>query len=350
MNDLTASAEQQRHNRQIAYWLAFCAVLVFAMVILGGVTRLTHSGLSMVQWRPVTGFLPPLGEQAWQETFDNYKKFPEYQKINLGMTLPEFKSIFYYEYSHRVLGRIIGLVFAIPFLYFVVRKRVGRRLFWKLLAMLILGGLQGGLGWYMVKSGLVDRPDVSHYRLAAHLGAALAIYGFILWVMMDLLWPSPRGGAIAGAMGSYARGLVGAIFLIILSGALVAGLDAGFVYNTFPLMDGGFVPPDMFALSPTVANFLDNRSTVQFDHRLLAELLILAVLAFWWAARRHGPSGRTAMALNVFLGAAVVQVALGISTLLLVVPVTLAALHQAGALVLFAAAVWVAFELRQTAA
>lgn len=333
-------------NKSVAVWLLVCAALVFAMVVLGGATRLTHSGLSMVDWRPIMGTLPPLSETEWLRVFTRYQAYPEYQKINAGMSLGEFKGIFWFEYSHRLLGRLIGIVFFVPFVYFVIRRQIDRAMIPKLVLMFVLGGLQGVLGWYMVKSGLVNRPDVSHLRLAAHLGAAFVIFGFILWVALGLLGAGcAHDDPLARRIRPAALTLAGAVFVITLSGALVAGLDAGFHYNTFPLMGETFVPEGLGALEPWWINLRDNRTTVQFDHRLLAESLILAVIGFYVWARRLGVSGKSRLAVEAMTAAAVLQVALGITTLVLVVPVPFAVAHQAGALVLFGAAVWVAREL-----
>jgi cytochrome c oxidase assembly protein subunit 15 len=323
-------------QRAVALWLLAVAALVFAMVVLGGVTRLTHSGLSMVHWEPLTGWLPPLGEAAWQAEFEHYKRYPEYQKINLGMSLAEFKGIFWFEYAHRVLGRLVGVAFAVPFLYFLLARRLERRLVPKLVAMFVLGGLQGLLGWYMVKSGLVDRPDVSQYRLTAHLGLAVVVYGYILWVALDLL-AAPEGGPVG--LRRSAQALVALVFVIMLSGGLVAGLDAGFFYNTFPLMDGGWVAAEAFTEKPLLRDLFENGASVQFEHRLLAVVAVLAVAAFWVAAQRAGLPRRAALATHALLAALVAQFALGVLTLLLVVPVALAAAHQAGALVLISVAI-----------
>ncbi len=342
---MNSSPESPRGGQTaIAMWLFICAALVFAMVVLGGATRLTHSGLSMVDWRPITGFLPPLHEAEWQGVFARYQAYPEYQKINAGMTLDEFKNIFWFEYSHRLLGRLIGIVFLFPFLYFAVRRQISRLLYPKLILMFVLGGLQGGLGWYMVKSGMVDRPDVSHLRLAAHLGAAFIIFGFILWVALGLLGVG-TGDDIGRRLRPAAMALIGATFVVALSGALVAGLDAGFHFNTFPLMGDSFVPEGLGGLQPWWHNLLDNRTTVQFDHRLLAESLFLAVVGFFLWARRLGLSGEGRVAVHAFAAAASLQAALGITTLVLVIPVPLAIAHQAGALILFGVSVWVARAL-----
>ena len=337
-------------RRSVAVWLLVVCGFIFAMVVLGGITRLTGSGLSIVDWRPVTGVLPPLSDAAWAEAFARYQQFPEYQKVNQGMTLGGFKSIFWLEFVHRLVGRMLGFVFIVPFLWFLIGGRIERALVPRLVTMFVLGGAQGLLGWYMVQSGLVDRPDVSHLRLTAHLGLAVAIYGYILWVALDLLYPAGAGIHVDTRVGRLAaglRGLVPWVFLVILSGGLVAGLDAGFAYNTFPLMDGDLVPAGFLAQAPWPANFIDNAIAVQFDHRLLAVLTGVAIAGLWLWGRRLRLPARLGLALHGLLAAVLVQVALGILTLLLVVPVALAAAHQAGALVLFSAAVVAAHAARR---
>lgn len=342
-----ATVAAPRSIRPIAIWLFACCAMIFVMVVLGGVTRLTHSGLSMVEWRPLLGWLPPLTEAAWEQAFAQYKSFPEYQKLNYGMALAEFKVIFWMEYVHRLWGRSIAIVFIIPFLYFLGRGRVPKRLRPHLALMFFLGALQGALGWYMVKSGLVDRPDVSQYRLTAHLGAAFLIYGYILWVALGLLAPAVKGLSGPTALRPASLGLVGLVLLTALSGGLVAGLDAGFIYNTFPLMAGRLVPEGLFDQAPAYVNFFENVATVQFVHRVLAVLTFVSVLLFWLRAREAALPRSVRLPIDAFMGLAAVQVALGISTLLLVVPVPLAAAHQAGALMLFSAALWTAHALRR---
>ncbi len=316
--------------RAVAVWLYTVCALIFAMVVLGGITRLTGSGLSMVEWDPIFGVVPPLSEAAWQEVFDKYKASPEYRKVNVGMDLAGFKRIFLVEYAHRVLGRVIGLVFLIPFLGFWWRRRLPPRFAPKLALMFVLGALQGLLGWYMVKSGLVDDPHVSQYRLAAHFMFAVALYAYILWVALGL-WPGrPQTGGPVG----FRLGVVGTLILVLTTmtaGAFVAGLKAGHAYNTFPLMDGRLIPSGLLALQPWWRNLFENILTVQFEHRALALLTLLALLALW--ARRWGLECGARWILNVLAAAGVLQVALGIATLLLVVPVPLASAHQAGALV-----------------
>ena len=335
-------------NRLIAIWLFVCCAMIFAMVVLGGVTRLTHSGLSMVEWKPVTGLLPPLGEEEWRDVFEKYQEFPEYQKINAGMDLEKFKSIFWLEYVHRLWGRAIGAIFLLPFVFFLAKGWVGRTLSFHFVGIFILGGLQGILGWFMVKSGLVDRPDVSQYRLAAHLVAAFFLYGYIFWIALKLLIPTPDAlpSPTAATLRRLAKLIVALTFFTVLSGAFVAGLDAGMAYNTFPLMEGHLVPEAMFDMSPWGINFFENIATVQFDHRVLAITTLIAIFLLWLRGRSWAVSGRGARALHALCIMALIQVGLGVSTLLLFVPVTLAVIHQAGALVLFTLALWTAYELR----
>ena len=336
------------HRAAIAGWLFAIAAMVFAMVVLGGVTRLTHSGLSMVTWRPLTGWLPPFDAADWQAAFADYQRFPEYKKINPNMELAEFKTIYWLEYLHRLWGRLIGVVFLLPFVIFVVRGWVGRHLGIRLFALFILGSLQGLLGWIMVQSGLVDRPDVSPYRLTAHLGLAAVIYGYVVWLALGLVFPgrAPPSGAAGGSLWRLSLATAGLVFLTILSGGFVAGLDAGLSYNTFPLMGGRLVPEGLFDIQPLVLNFFENIATVQFDHRLLSLTVLVLIGAFWWRARQAGLTRRGRIAVDGLLIVAVVQVGLGISTLLLAVPVPLAALHQAGALALFTFSLLGAHALR----
>lgn len=335
-------------ERAIAIWLFALCGLIFAMVVLGGVTRLTHSGLSMVEWRPFLGILPPLSEAAWQQVFQQYQQFPEYQKINFAITLGEFKRIFLFEYSHRVLGRALGVAFALPFLYFLIRRFVSWKSAPRLALMFVLGGLQGLLGWYMVRSGLVERPDVSPYRLAAHLGLAVIIYGYVFWTALSLFRARRYRAPAAGGWRSLRIGapiLAALIFITIVSGGFVAGNDAGLAYNSFPLMNGRFVPGDIFRLEPWWRNFFENLPLVQLDHRLLALLTVLAVLALWLASIRAPLSSGARWAFGAWAVVALAQLGLGISTLLLFVPVPLGAAHQAGALLTFTAALWSCHEI-----
>ncbi len=339
-----AAAPQQ--NRGVGWWLLACCALVFAMVVVGGVTRLTHSGLSIVEWQPIVGTLPPLNQEQWQETFLKYQQTPEYQRVNQGMSLEAFKGIFWWEYFHRLLGRLIGAVFFMPLAWFALRRRIGRALVPKLLGIFVLGGLQGAMGWYMVASGLVDDPRVSQYRLTAHLGFALVIYAAMLWIALDLLFPRARCEDSPRALRRFALALAALIFVMALSGGFVAGIRAGLAYNTFPLMNGHVVPPGMFVIEPWYLNFFNNMTTVQFDHRLIAWALAFLVPWFWLRARREAIPQRARLGTNLLVAALALQIALGIATLLLVVPVALAAAHQAGALLVFTAALFVAHSLR----
>ncbi len=332
---------ENSNDRTIAHWLLLCAVLVFAMVILGGVTRLTDSGLSMVDWHPIHGVVPPLNQQEWQEEFANYQQSPEFQKLNRSMTLDGFKQIFYFEYAHRMLGRLIGLVFLLPFLYFYFTRKIKPGLTPKLIIMFILGGLQGLLGWYMVKSGLVDNPHVSQYRLTAHLTAAILIYAFILWTAWSLLAGERQNPVYqdAGTRRFRRASHILMLFLLItiMSGGFVAGLEAGLIYNTFPTMHGQWIPDGLFSLSPFYLNFFENMVTVQFDHRVLAIGTGTALIVYWLISKSHDFDRATASSFNLVGLMVIVQVFLGISTLLLHVPVWLAASHQGGGLLLLTA-------------
>jgi len=346
---MQSSATYDRQNQKIiAIWLLVCCATIFAMVILGGVTRLTGSGLSMVQWAPIMGVLPPLNQAEWQETFALYQQFPEYQIKNFTMSLDEFKSIFWFEYGHRLLGRSIGLIFFLPFLFFLFKGKIQKTLTPKLVFMFVLGGLQGLLGWYMVKSGLVNDPHVSQYRLTAHLGLALIIYAYMFWVALDLLYPAIDNDR-KNANRRFARLsliITGVIFITALSGGFVAGTRAGYAFNTFPLMNGELIPAGLFELSPVWRNFFENIVTVQFDHRVLATLLFLLIPIFWWKTGRSAQESHIHTGRHLLLAALALQLTLGISTLLLAVPVAVAAAHQAGAVILLTSSLFVSHQLR----
>lgn len=343
MTAQTSPHTLSQQHRIIGLWLLTICVMVFAMVVLGGFTRLTESGLSMTDWRPVTGWFPPMSDTAWQTQFDGYRLSPEYQKINRGMSLAEFKEIFWLEYLHRLWGRLIGVAFAVPFAIFLVRKWLDRSLLIRLSALFALGGLQGLIGWWMVKSGLVDHPDVSQYRLAVHLMMAFLILGVGLWFALDLL-RTERSIVNAGLL-RLSTLTTGLVFITAFTGALVAGLNAGLIYNTFPLMMGEFYPSEGFQLSPWYLNFFEDIPTVQFDHRWLAITTFVFVVLTWLQGRKMG--GAVRLRANFLLAAGGLQVMLGISTLLLMVPIPLAAAHQAGAVLLFAASVWLRHGLRR---
>jgi cytochrome c oxidase assembly protein subunit 15 len=336
-------------DRRIAAWLIACCALVFAMVVLGGVTRLTRSGLSIVEWQPIIGTLPPLTSADWEALFLMYQQTPEYQKVNPGMTLEGFKGIFWLEYFHRLLGRLIGVAFFVPLLYYLWRRALTWPFALKLGGIFLLGAAQGALGWYMVASGLVDDPRVSHYRLTAHLALAFAIYAAMLWIALGLLDPASPSPAVPARLPRLRRlawTVTGLVVAMVVTGGFVAGIRAGYAYNTFPLMNGYWLPPEILVIEPWYLNFFNNMATVQFDHRLFAWLLAVAVPWLWYEAGRTELPGRTRLLTHVLLAALAVQIALGIATLLLAVPVALAAAHQAGALIVFTAALAVNHALR----
>jgi cytochrome c oxidase assembly protein subunit 15 len=337
--------EKHAQNRAVATWLLVCCGLVFAMVVLGGVTRLTGSGLSMAEWRPIMGILPPLSDAEWQRVFEIYKQTPEFLLVNSTMDVHGFKGIFWLEYLHRVLGRLLGFAFSLPLIYFFVRKYISvRQLPWYLL-MLILGGAQGFIGKIMVASGQVDAPHVSPYRLVAHLSAAFLVYSMMFWRALSLLQTAENTAPHPWYKRSYA--LTALIAVTILSGGFVAGLKAGWIYNTFPKMGDDWIPPGLMALDPLLRNLTENMTTVQFDHRLLAIATFLTIVIYWAKARKSALPPRAAKASNALLHTAALQIALGISTLLLSVPTFLAAAHQATALLLLTAAVFLSHSLRK---
>lgn len=322
----------------IAAWLFVCCAMIFLMVVVGGITRLTLSGLSITEWQPVIGIVPPLSAADWATEFAKYKAVPEYRAVHIAMSLDEFKGIYFWEYAHRLLGRLIALAYAVPFIWFLVRGRLPRRLVPPLAGILLLGFAQGALGWYMVESGLADRVEVSQYRLVAHLALALAIYAAILWVALSIV----RRPARADLRRGWRRAAEAMILLVaatIAAGGFTAGLHAGLTYNTFPLMDGRWVPVGYGLLQPFWRNWFENVAAVQFDHRLLAVATAVVIVLVWTAGQRAGLPNPARTALHALLGVAALQVALGVSTLLLVVPIPLAAAHQAGAVLLLTAAI-----------
>jgi cytochrome c oxidase assembly protein subunit 15 len=335
-------------HRPVAAWLLLCCALVFAIIVVGGVTRLTHSGLSITEWQPIVGTLPPLTEADWNDAFSKYQLTPEYQQVNKGMALPEFQRIFWWEYFHRLLGRLVGVVFLLPFLWFLARRKIPPGYGVRLAVIFGLGAAQGALGWFMVKSGLVDDPRVSQFRLTAHLGLAFLIFAAMFWTALSLLTQSRANGKAIGATAKrWTAAVALLVFLQVLSGGMVAGIHAGLAYNTFPLMSGALVPPEIMMLDPAWKNFFYNMATVQFDHRLLAWILAVAVPLTWWKVLRDPDAPpRARFGAHLLLAMLAVQVTLGILTLVHVVPLPLAALHQAGALLLFAAALNVAHASR----
>jgi heme a synthase len=329
------------HAKALRLWLGGLALLIVAMILVGGATRLTDSGLSITEWKPVTGVIPPLSDSAWQEAFDAYRKIPEYLELKRGMSLDQFKTIYWWEWGHRFLGRLIGVAFLLPFLAFWIVGYIPRALLPRLAGLFVLGGLQGTVGWYMVKSGLVTRVDVSQYRLAAHLGIAVAILGYTLWLIFDLGRERSPGATSDRRVSAWIAGAaLTLIYLQILAGGLVAGIDAGLGYNTWPLINGAFVPSGLGEAQPWVLNLFENPLTVQFDHRMLGYTVVLATIlqSGCLALRREAPELVTSAFILMCL--ALLQATLGVWTLLLAVPIELGLAHQAGAILLFAAALY----------
>jgi len=334
----------ESRRKRIRGWLWSVALMTFGVLVVGGITRLTLSGLSIVEWRPFTGVIPPLTDAQWQATFEQYQRYPEYQAWRQGMTLGEFKGIFFWEYLHRLLARTIGLVFLLPFLFFWVRGWFNRPLLKRSVLLFGLGASQGLMGWLMVASGLVDMPRVSHLRLAAHLSLAFLIFGYSVWLTRELSVGAERTKLRRDVARLMRRGL-GAIGVLLAAqvvwGAFVAGLRAGKFYNTFPLMGGRLVPADLLALDVGMVNFVQNPAAVQWSHRVLGTVLLLAMLGFGARVLRAGADARTRRLCVTMMSLLLLQYALGIATLLLRVPVSLGVIHQATALVIFG--VWVAW-------
>ena len=325
-----------KDNKKVIYWLLTGCTLIFIMVIVGGITRLTHSGLSISNYKLISGTIPPTNALQWNEAFDLYKQYPEYQKLNYNMTIDEFKDIYFWEWIHRVIGRFIGLVFVIPFVYFLLRKQLKKSTIKKCLILLVMGGFQGFLGWFMVKSGLVDKPDVSHYRLAMHLTTAFLTFAYTFWVALDLIFPSKK------EINTRFRNLirVGLVILVIqiIWGAFVAGLDAGWIHNHWPLMNDGELIHQSVTTEqePLWRNFIEGKSGVQFVHRYLAYIVVGIIGFIWFKARKNKTTMLQQKGINLLLILVGVQFVLGVLTLVLFVPVWLGVLHQVTAFFLLA--------------
>jgi cytochrome c oxidase assembly protein subunit 15 len=343
-----AGRDEARRLAGVRLWLLAVAALVFLLVSVGGATRLTGSGLSITEWQPIVGAVPPLTEESWQEAFAKYRQTPQYERLNRGMSLEAFKFIFWWEWGHRFLGRLVGVAFLVPFLYFLAVGRISRRLAGRLGGIFALGALQGAVGWYMVRSGLADRIDVSQYRLALHLGLAMLIFGALIWTALSLGEAAERrpSTSAAGAGAGIALLIVALLFVQIVLGALVAGLKAGLAYNTWPLMDGRLVPSGLGVMEPWYLNLFENALTVQFNHRLAAYLLVGAVAWHMVGLLRGSDDPRARRSGVVLFAAMLAQAALGIWTLLAHVPLALGLAHQAGAAAVFGLAVWHLHTLR----
>ncbi|MGA7674254.1 MAG: COX15/CtaA family protein [Rhizomicrobium sp.] len=347
MTTLTALAPQSQSSRRaVGIWLLFVAALIVAMLAVGGLTRLTGSGLSITQWDPLMGAVPPMSGAAWHDAFAKYQLIPQYRLENHGMSLEGFKAIFWWEWTHRLLGRLIGFVFFVPFVWFAWTGAIARKEWPRMVLLFALGGLQGFVGWWMVESGLEARVSVSQYRLAIHLGVAVILLGAILWTALEYLRSRNNGAPARHA--KWAAAFVGLVTIQMLLGALVAGLHAGLIYNTWPSMDGYVFPEHPFFASPWWINFFENPGLAQLDHRIAAYLVAAGAYALWWAGKHAGLTGFAKHSSDAVLTITLFQIALGIVTLLLQAPIALAALHQVVAALLFCAAVWQAFELQRT--
>ena len=330
-------AKQKQDNKKVIYWLLTGCFLIFIMVVIGGITRLTHSGLSISNYKLISGTIPPMNDIEWQNAFNLYKQYPEYQKLNTHFTLLDFKDIYFWEWLHRFIGRLIGLVFFIPFLYFLIKKQLTKPTIKKSVLLLALGAFQGFLGWYMVKSGLVDNPDVSHYRLAAHLTTAFVTFVYTFWVALDLIFPNKK--QINKRFRNLIRVGLYVLFIQIIYGAFVAGLDAGFIHNHWPLMnESKFMHKTvLIEQSPLYKNFIEGKSGVQFIHRILAYIVVAFVLIIWYKAKKINLTTYQSKGVNTLLLMVGVQFLLGVFTILLQVPVWLGVAHQIGAFLLLTA-------------
>lgn len=336
MNDKSA-------HRSLVVWLLTGCVLIFLMVAIGGITRLTHSGLSMVEWT-LFGNVPPSSTEEWQILFDKYKAYPEYKQVNFNFSLDEFKSIFFWEYAHRMFGRFIGLVFILPFIWFIIKKKISKALLPKLILLLMLGLSQGLIGWYMVKSGLNKNPDVSHYRLALHLFTAFITFSYTFWLALGLIYP--KGESTQPKINKVFGFTLVLLFIQIIWGAYVAGLNAGKIYTTWPKMGADWIPEAVYAMQPLWMNFFENIAGVQFVHRYLAFVVLGLILYIVHLSRKSAIKALQSKSIKILGLAVLLQIALGITTLVMAVPISLGLLHQLGAFLLLAALLFSWYQFR----
>ena len=327
----------KKDNKKVIYWLLSGCLLIFIMVVIGGITRLTHSGLSISNYKLISGTIPPMNDVEWQTAFDLYQQYPEYQKLNNHFSLQDFKDIYFWEWLHRFIGRMIGLVFFLPFLYFLLRKQLTKPTIKKSIILLGLGAFQGFLGWYMVKSGLVDNPDVSHYRLAAHLTTAFITFAYTFWVALDLMFPTKK--SINKSIRNFIRIGLGILILQIIYGAFVAGLDAGFIHNQWPMMsEGKFIHETVYIeQNPLYKNFIEGKSGVQFVHRTLAYIVVIFIFMIWYKTKNAETTKLQTKGVSSLLIMVGVQFLLGVLTIIMQVPVWLGVAHQIGAFFLLSA-------------
>ncbi len=336
----------KKENIPVIVWLLSGCLLIFTMVIVGGITRLTGSGLSMVDWKLFAGSIPPVNNQQWVETFELYKQFPEFQKQNYMFTLAEFKSIFFWEYIHRLLGRLIGLVFIIPFIYFLIKKRLSKKLTLQCIVLLFMGASQGAIGWWMVKSGLVNNPDVSHFRLATHLITAFLTFSYTFWVALSLIYPNKSHQNKTLYKLSFILMIV--VIIQIIYGAFVAGLDAGKVYNSWPKMNNDWIAESVYSMTPLWSNFVNGIAGVQFIHRTFAFVVLFLIIYIFYQSRKTPLIQLEKNAINLLLVTVFFQMVLGIITLVLGVPIWLGVIHQLGAFILLASTVFSIFIFKPT--
>ena len=330
----------KKDNNKVIYWLLTGCILIFIMVVVGGITRLTHSGLSISNYKLISGVIPPMNDIEWQEAFDLYKQYPEYQKLNNHFNLQDFKDIYFWEWLHRVIGRFIGLVFLLPFIYFLITKQLSKPTITKSVILLGLGAFQGFMGWYMVKSGLVDNPDVSHYRLAAHLTTAFVTFAYTFWVALDLIYPHKKN--IHKEFRNFIRFALVILLLQIIYGAFVAGLDAGFIHNHWPMMsEGKFMHETVFIeQQPWYKNFFEGKSGVQFAHRILAYIVVFLIIAIWQKSKKLQLTSLQSNGIFSLLIVVGIQFLLGVFTILYQVPVWLGVAHQVGAFILLSSMIF----------
>lgn len=336
-----------RKDTPIIIWLLTGCLLIFFMVVIGGITRLTNSGLSMVDWKLFMGIIPPLNEQEWIQTFEKYKQFPEYQQVNFAFSLADFKAIFFWEYLHRLFGRLIGMVFIIPFVYFLIKKKLSSKLIRQLIIILAMGAFQGFLGWWMVKSGLVKNPDVSHYRLAVHLITAFLTFAYTFWVVLNLIYREESLSKDMKKIRQLLYVFLGIVILQIIYGAFVAGLNAGFVMNTWPKMNGEWVHSSVTALNPLIKNFIDGIGGVQFVHRSIGIMIVILIIYLLIISVKYPINSIQQKSLIGLVIMVFIQFLLGVFTLLFSVPLILGALHQIGAFLLLGTVVFALFQHRK---